>query len=292
MTDERLNIWLSFAKYAVIAGGVAIATTVINSDLQDKEIKLREVETKAQIALKNLEKKAEINSKVIEQEKQYLKDFLANALDENTERKYQFALFFKSLTYSQEFAKGWDEYFSAVAKQRVGIKDERDREIAELKNKSGLERKAAEEKIAKLESELSRSSAQIKKLNISSIPVKNIINMRECSTGDIMKVSAFRNISLNYTFGKIIKAFSTYFDKVNSLKLNSTADDIDIFSYCVAKTGRIYNLYTFDRSGVGHQVPDKFVEDWIDANTDLGRRDQESEIGDSGAGDTNRRDKN
>ncbi len=117
MTDDRLKLWLDFSKVVIpavfVTGILGFAGQWMNADYQERQIKGEQLLQKTQIETERLiqqtkldiekeDKRAQIEAQIIGQEKDYLTSFLQNALDENTERKYQFALFFKSLSVRPE----------------------------------------------------------------------------------------------------------------------------------------------------------------------------------------------
>ena len=259
MTDDRLKLWLNFWKIVissvVVTGGVTLATTLINASLQNKEI-----------AIKDVEKKAEINTKIIEKEKDYLTSFLQNALDENTERKYQFALFFKSLTYSEQFAKGWDEYFKAVDAERKAIQKERDEIQAGLADKTEEEVKKAQARIAELERELSSAPERADILAAEAAPLQKIIEQMKCSEDQEVMIKGFEQKLLKHTGiiqSEAYTSFTDYPPNVTFFNFNVRLRPISIAAYCEGSDGVVGDVLVFDRAGtVVDILPSSSIRPW------------------------------
>ena len=140
MTDERLRIWLGFWKWflstIVVTGGIAWATTIINAKQKDTELRI----------------------KINQEEKAYLTSFLERAMDDNLEKRFRFAQYFASVTTSDDYKKGWQDYLTAVEAELQRVKAEKEELESQLSGKTGLELEQVASRIRALEGELSISN--------------------------------------------------------------------------------------------------------------------------------------
>jgi len=135
MTEERLKLWLGFAKFILGTFVLGLVTTLINSAIQEREIELKEQEQVAQ--------------------------FLQHALQEDVGVRRRFAQYFSTVTRSDKLRKGWQTYFTLVEKEFQDKNSEKnDLEIQVAKKNIGAqEREKLNARIADLEQALSPKTA-------------------------------------------------------------------------------------------------------------------------------------
>lgn len=88
MTDERLNIWLGFAKFLLGTFALGLVSTLINSAIQERELELKEQEQ--------------------------IGEFLQHALDQDVGVRKRFAQYFATVTRSEVLRTRWQEYSDLV----------------------------------------------------------------------------------------------------------------------------------------------------------------------------------
>ena len=135
MTEERLKLWLGFAKFILGTVVLGLVTTFVNHTLQKRELELKEQEQVAQ--------------------------FLQHALQEDVGVRHRFAQYFSTVTRSDELRRGWAEYYRQVDAEFT----EKEKEKATLEAKvqqEGLDAKERERlnsRIADLDQALSPKPA-------------------------------------------------------------------------------------------------------------------------------------
>ena len=140
MTDERLRIWIGFWKAvilsAVVTGGVAIASVLIDAKHKNTELQIQ----------------------VNREDRQYLMNFLDRTMDENLERRHRFAQYFANVTVSSEYKSGWEAYLKVVETEIETVKNEISAAEALLEDStsSATELDRARERISTLQEELER----------------------------------------------------------------------------------------------------------------------------------------
>ena len=115
MTDERLKVWLGFAKFLLGTFALGLVSTLINSAIQQRELELKEQEQIGQ--------------------------FLEHALNQDVGVRKRFAQYFATVTRSEVLRGRWQEY-----SQLVDIEFQQTE-----KEKEQLEAKAEEEGLDPLE---------------------------------------------------------------------------------------------------------------------------------------------
>ncbi|WP_219061969.1 hypothetical protein [Pseudomonas sp. UMAB-08] len=88
MTDERLKIWLSFAKFLLGTFAIGVVTTLINAKFQAREITLKEQE--------------------------HLSKFVDTALGKDLGPRLLMARYFANVTQSEALKSGWNNYLASL----------------------------------------------------------------------------------------------------------------------------------------------------------------------------------
>ncbi len=136
MTEERFKTWLTFTQFVLGTVVVGIVSTIINHQIQTREIEIKEQES---------------NAKLLEQ-----------ALQEDIGVRRRLAQYFSHVTRSDELRGRWVEYSKIIESEYQDTLKEKQRLQAEADNKAlDLEaRQKLEQKIAALEQELSPKPAK------------------------------------------------------------------------------------------------------------------------------------
>ena len=156
---EDLKAVLDFAKTVIVTGicgsVIAIAPVWINSQIQKKDLKIKENENTVSLAIAKNRTEAEIRTKIITQEMEYVRAFLDKGTEANIENRYRFTQYLASLTQDKDYKQGWLALFAAADTERKAATADLTRQEEEKANKSGEELKNAETEIARLKRELS-----------------------------------------------------------------------------------------------------------------------------------------
>ena len=136
MTDERLRTWLSFWKWlisaVVVTGGISIVSLMINAKHKETELEMR----------------------IIQIEKEYLTQFLKEAVSDDLPRRRKFAEYLSILSTAERFRERWKKYLEKIEEEQNGIESEISKLISELDTQTGMEKRNTRRKIAHLASEL------------------------------------------------------------------------------------------------------------------------------------------
>jgi len=92
---DRLVIWLNFWRFIITTLVVGVVTTVINWQIQLYELKLERQK----------------------REQDYIAQFLAQAMDENLDKRLRFAQYFSKLTLSPDMNNLWNAYYNDLQAQ-------------------------------------------------------------------------------------------------------------------------------------------------------------------------------
>ena len=156
MTDERLRTWLSFWKWlisaVVVTGGISIVSLMINAEHKATELEIR----------------------TIQMEKEYLTQFLQEAVSDNLERRRKFAEYLSILSTTERFRERWSQYLAKIEDEQNSVEKEISELISELKTQTGEERRNTRREIAQLARELAMSySDAVSYLDIT-FPAKTV----------------------------------------------------------------------------------------------------------------------
>ncbi len=200
ISDDRLKIWLDFCKFifvsGIIAAVIAIAPPLINSQIQDKELKIKEAEQQAKLKIAKEKNEADIQTKVIEQETQYVKSFIDKATEENIENRYRFTHYISSLTRDPVYREGWRSLFVAVERERKAVQEKLVQAEKAALGKSGAELNNAQSEVARLKSELQTKSRSPGPARPAIVSYGAISSNAPCPENTQMIISAFESDSL------------------------------------------------------------------------------------------------
>jgi uncharacterized protein YcbK (DUF882 family) len=99
---ERLKLWLDLGKFAVGTVLVGIFSTIINAQIQHKQIELERLKA----------------------DQSHLSQFTEQAMSEQLIDRIRFAQYFATLTFSEDSRARWQDYFEQLNEERL-IKEER-----------------------------------------------------------------------------------------------------------------------------------------------------------------------
>ena len=88
MDNERLTIWMNFTKFLLGTFALGLVATILNNEIQDREIELKELEQLGQ--------------------------FIDYALTEDVGVRKRFAQYFSKVTRSDKLRERWSDYHSIV----------------------------------------------------------------------------------------------------------------------------------------------------------------------------------
>ena len=132
VSNERLQIWLNFVKFLLGTVALGVVTLLINSEIQTQRLEF------------------EIKSK----ENDFIAQFVDNALDENLEKRRDFAEYFVRLTPTQESKKRWEGYRDYTqdlleeSERVTELIEERERELSSVRDKLETSEVLAREEVA------------------------------------------------------------------------------------------------------------------------------------------------
>jgi hypothetical protein len=108
---DRLRIWLGFAKFLLGTVALGVMSAVLNKQIQDRTLAMKEQE----------------------QQQEYVKQFVSQALDDNLEKRVRFAHYFSSL-----LSGSWNAYYDGVTAEFLQQKEElaKAREAEEIAKKA------------------------------------------------------------------------------------------------------------------------------------------------------------
>jgi len=153
MSEEKLKIWIGFAKFLLGTFALGLVTTLINSAIQTREVELKEQDQVGQ--------------------------FLQHALKEDVGIRRRFAQYFSTVTRSDHLRKGWVRYSEMVEKEFQDTKDEQEK----LKTQAaaiGLDAKEKEKlnsRIEMLEQALSPSSSEPQERSLTGVPESEVLSV-------------------------------------------------------------------------------------------------------------------
>lgn len=137
MSEDRLTIWLGFAKFVLGTFTLGLVTTLVNNSIQTREVELREQEQVGQ--------------------------FLEHALQEDVGVRRRFAQYFSTVTRSRNLRDGWLRYSELVELEFEEARLEREA-LERMASEEGLDaqdREALNIRIAELDQALSPRSASV-----------------------------------------------------------------------------------------------------------------------------------
>lgn len=130
--NERLKIKLRFAKFVLATVAAGIISTVVQWQLKNREIDLREGNTDAE----------------------FLEKFLGHAMDVNLERRLRFAQYFARLTKSQDSRELWAQYYEELLVEYNGWEQSRKELLKRIENAPTEQKAKIEEEIRDIDEEI------------------------------------------------------------------------------------------------------------------------------------------
>lgn len=172
MDNERLTIWLGFAKFLLGTFVLGLVTAFINSEIQNREIELKEIEQ--------------------------LGRFIDHALIEDVGVRKRFAHYFSKVTRSDELRLRWQEYYSDVEdefKETKQKKEEIDKRLAsneeiDPKVRASLQQQASmlEEALKPIPSQKGENILEAQKLLIAlGYPIRHLDGIAGVATRAAIK---------------------------------------------------------------------------------------------------------
>jgi hypothetical protein len=131
---KRLGMWLGFAKFVLGSVVVAVLSAVLNYQIQTRTVTI----------------------KAKEQEKEYLKSFINQAMDDNLEKRLRFAQYFATL-----LKEGWTDYYKQLDKELASQKEQVEKAKKEQINLSKSQDPKAREQAQELERKITVLEANI-----------------------------------------------------------------------------------------------------------------------------------
>ncbi len=132
----RLRLWLGFAKFVLGTVAVGVLSAVLNQQIQSRTLAMKEVE----------------------QQQEYVKQFVVQALDDNLEKRVRFAHYFSSLlggTWKAYYDGVHDQYVAQV-RELAKVRAEAEK-LANAPNEKGFEQlPVLQKRIEDLESNITR----------------------------------------------------------------------------------------------------------------------------------------
>ena len=164
MSEEKLKLWLGFAKAVVITGGIGFVGQWANIEYQQAQITMEREKQQAQITMEKEEADAAIRTAQVQNEEKYLSQYLEIALDENLEKRYRFARYFASLSQGKGYREGWNSYLVDIVKEREAKQQDLAQAIRqEAEAKSEEEKSRLQKQISDLEADLAaRNQGEIR----------------------------------------------------------------------------------------------------------------------------------
>lgn len=197
MNDERLKIWLGFAKFilgTVILGAVSVA---INSKIQMREISL--------------------------QEQKQLSTFTADALNPNVTQRYLLANFFATVTQNTALKKGWQDYFEITKieydKLKVQEKEtsKREKDLKDKLKKDQAKLKQVQTASEKLQKSFEKKETSLKDKKISKKKQQELKNELEKVKADLL-IAQDEKIKKQKIIANLAKELSKESSKLIKLK--------------------------------------------------------------------------
>lgn len=127
---EKLKEWLGFWKFFLGTFILGLATFLVNRDIQNREIEIKEQE---QIA-----------------------KYIEHAIQDDVGIRLRFAQYFRNVTRSETLRERWQDYLEIVQREYDETKREKERLVAEVQqeSKTALEKEALQARIEELEAAL------------------------------------------------------------------------------------------------------------------------------------------
>jgi hypothetical protein len=144
-SNERLRIWLSFVKFMLGTVALGIVTIVVNWQIQDKQRKFEE--------------KTAQNA--------FIAQFVDKALDNNPEKRRDFAEYFVRLTPPGDTQKRWEAYrkYADALVEKAIKRDEsiekQERELAQLREKAARTRHKGSQEVQQLKTDITKLETQV-----------------------------------------------------------------------------------------------------------------------------------
>lgn len=152
---KRLDLWLNFAKFVLGTVVVGIVTAILNHQIQNKTLQIKEKE----------------------QEQEYVKSFVLLALDDNLEKRVRFARYFSAL-----LKDNWKDYYSDV-------KQEYDQSLIQFNQKEQEYRALLESSqkenallIANLQEELNLLKKNLTSNKLTNLTSSKLTNLKQFIT--------------------------------------------------------------------------------------------------------------
>lgn len=164
--QERLGLWLGFAKFVLGTVVLGLVTTFVNHEIQS-----RQLEAQREKQAWELELAAEVQTgKLALEEQAHLATFIQHALAETIETRVRLAQFWAKVTTSPTLKAGWEEYRLLVEAERdAKLAEERMRAERSMALKRQLAAAEAKEEVDEVEKaalrlELSQSRKELESL--------------------------------------------------------------------------------------------------------------------------------
>lgn len=150
MDIEKLKEWLGFGKFFLGTFILGLATFLVNQDIQNREIEIKEQE---QIA-----------------------KYIDHAIHEDVGIRLRFAQYFKNVTRSETLRERWKDYLEIVQAEYDEKKMEKDNLLVQSKDESitGQEKEALQARIEELETALNPKPSK----EVASLPSRVYLHVR------------------------------------------------------------------------------------------------------------------
>jgi hypothetical protein len=200
---DRLKVWLDFWKFVVVSGVLALVGTItpplINYQIQQKELAIKEKEQNTNLAMAKSKADTEIRQATLTQETKYVDTFFERATTENIETRYRFTQYFSALTRDPDYKKGWETLLDAVQQERKSTQERLEKARADVPTKSGEERENALAEITRLMLELSVEGRELRTREPPtivplSVNYSTIVARAPCPSGTTEVISATRDL--------------------------------------------------------------------------------------------------
>lgn len=238
MTEERWKTWMSFAQFILGTVVVGIFGTVINSQIQTREVEIKEQE---QIS-KNL----------------------GTVLSTNAADKLLMAQFYASVTRSDEIRKRWEIYRDELKKEIDGARIQREKIASEIQQNTDA--KSVDQKQAIIQKIDEKITPGAKAIAIDSLPARVYFHIQNESQRD-------KALTLAGQFSKEANALVPGVRRVdqapnaNELRYFKLSDAVDAERY--SKTLIQFGLNTVSKYVQGYESSEKLrpkhFEVWISA---------------------------
>jgi hypothetical protein len=198
ITDERLQIWLNFWKVVLVSGVVAmvaiVAPPLINSQIQQKELAIKENEQKMQLEMARNKADAEVRQAIVNQETKYVDTFFERATTENLETRFRYTQYFSALTRDAEYKKGWDVLLAAVREERKIVQDRLLKAEQDASKTSGSELHALQAEIARLKRDLDARARNTPSYTPTTMRYRDIAEKAPCPADTEAVISVFADL--------------------------------------------------------------------------------------------------